>query len=595
MGAASSVLEGSDEDKTVATSPIEVPIKSLPEAIEECVYVHEKFPVIIDPTEKAKLFLKYQTGSFLTSPEFADKDLVNRCLAGCLIHGKTFTASFDSVESLTVDFFDPCNFPKEILSRKHIFEEGICQKIFRPEDGDEPQPSPEFIFILCTISDRIPAEVLQLMHPIKVIEKSSTSKQEGDENEMDIIAGLYGAQEIIRNSKDLTECAFDGDLEGIMGWVEKGYHIESVDGRKHTALSEASCNGHEDVVNFLIEQGADPNAQNDTGRTPLWRASFNGHLNVMKILLEAGADPDVVDKSSMETAFDVAKNDDARDLLSSWDRSRTEELMAKRKAEIHASLEARIRTSAEREELAKQKLRSEAVELAKNKDLEGLKTLLASAAEEAERTNTRPRVTAEARSSTGQSLLSIATQNNDVPMVEFLLGHWKTCDKDRWDLAEGEMSTEAKVFKTNPNGRDLKGWSCACIGVFHESKECLRLLLENGADPSLRSSYNKNAWDLAKDDLDAANKIVRSRAEIRQVLIDWDNKTASKIFGKTSVSAGKSCDCVEEGLDENGSPVVMQKEMEKEMANEKTTKGKGTSTKKKDVKKKSTAKKAKNK
>jgi hypothetical protein len=41
------------------------------------------------------------------------------------------------------------------------------------------------------------------------------------------------------------------------------------------------------------------------------------------------------------------------------------------------------------------------------------------------------RVNAEARSNTGQSLLSIATQNNDAVMVEFLLTHWKTCDVDR--------------------------------------------------------------------------------------------------------------------------------------------------------------------
>jgi hypothetical protein len=57
---------------------------------------------------------------------------------------------------------------------------------------------------------------------------------------------------------------------------------------------------------------------------------------------------------------------------------------------------------------------------------------------------------------------------------------------------------EAKVFKTNPNSRDLKGWSCVCIGIFHESKESLTLLLNHGGDPLLRSSYNKNAWDLAK-------------------------------------------------------------------------------------------------
>lgn len=159
------------------------------------------------------------------------------------------------------------------------------------------------------------------------------------------------------------------------------------------------------------------------------------------------------------------------------------------------------------------------------------------------------------------------------------------------------------MFKTNPNSRDLKGWSCVCIGIFHESKECLKLLLDHGGDPSLRSSYNKNAWDLAKvcgyksayfvlvllgngvvfhltdigfvcfvlwwfsqDDLDAANKVVRSRAEIRQVLIDFDNKNASKLFGKGSACPTKPGCGMEEGLDENGSPIVMQQEMEKELA-----------------------------
>ena len=58
----------------------------LMQAIEESVYVHEKFPLIIDPTGKAKMFLKYQTGSFITQPEFRDAKLINRCLAGCIIH-----------------------------------------------------------------------------------------------------------------------------------------------------------------------------------------------------------------------------------------------------------------------------------------------------------------------------------------------------------------------------------------------------------------------------------------------------------------------------------------------------------------------------
>lgn len=63
------------------------------------------------------------------------------------------------------------------------------------------------------------------------------------------------------------------------------------------------------------------------------------------------------------------------------------------------------------------------------------------------------------------------------------------------------------------NGRDLKGWNPAAIAVFHESKGVLELLLAHGGDPYLKSSYNKTAWDMAQDDLDAAGRVVRSRCE----------------------------------------------------------------------------------
>ena len=61
MGAAASVVPdyvGDDSNR-----PKEFVLRRLPDAIEECLYVHEKFPLIIDPTEQAGRFLKYQSGS----------------------------------------------------------------------------------------------------------------------------------------------------------------------------------------------------------------------------------------------------------------------------------------------------------------------------------------------------------------------------------------------------------------------------------------------------------------------------------------------------------------------------------------------------
>lgn len=74
------------------------------------------------------------------------------------------------------------------------------------------------------------------------------------------------------------------------------------------------------MIEFLIGLGADPNSENDTSRTPVWRASFNGHAECVKILLEAGGDPDCTDKTSMESAYDVAKTEELRQLLVSSTR-----------------------------------------------------------------------------------------------------------------------------------------------------------------------------------------------------------------------------------------------------------------------------------
>jgi ankyrin repeat protein len=163
-----------------------------------------------------------------------------------------------------------------------------------------------------------------------------------------------------------------------------------------------------------------------------------------------------------------------------------------------ANLELRIKSSADREALARNIIRKELVEKAENGDLEGIKELLTMISDEASQSKSKPRATVEVRNDLGQSLLSIAAQHDFEDLALFLLTYWKSIDVDRWDLLEGEISPEAKIFKANPNSRDLKGWTCVCIAVFHNSRKVLKLLLEHGGDPNIRSSYNRNAWDIAR-------------------------------------------------------------------------------------------------
>ena len=115
-------------------------------------------------------------------------------------------------------------------------------------------------------------------------------------------------------------------------------------------------------------------------------------------------------------------------------------------------------------------------------------------------------VNAECRNDRGQTLLSIATQRDDETLVRFLLTHWRevagedysSSTTDRGGVQLSDLPVESRVFYSNPNSRDAKGWTCVCIAIFHDSRRALRLLLDHGGDPSIRSSYNKNAWDLAK-------------------------------------------------------------------------------------------------
>ena len=150
----------------------------------------------------------------------------------------------------------------------------------------------------------------------------------------------------------------------------------------------------------------------------------------------------------------------------------------------------------------------------------------------------RARGTAETRDDRGCSLLAIAAQHNHKELVEFLLTYHKSVDNDNIFLEPGETSMEAKTFKVNVNAKDSKGWNCVAIAVFHNSKDAVRLLLQHGADrepgslvvfvattadhhltsrltATVKNNYNKSAVDLAKDELDAAENVYVSHAEIR--------------------------------------------------------------------------------
>ena len=66
MGAAASVDEAAQPPKPIV-------LKALPDALEHCLYVDERWPLVLDPTEQASRFLRYQRGCFLLGAVWKSK------------------------------------------------------------------------------------------------------------------------------------------------------------------------------------------------------------------------------------------------------------------------------------------------------------------------------------------------------------------------------------------------------------------------------------------------------------------------------------------------------------------------------------------
>ena len=516
-------------------------LTGLQDAMDRAVYEHEKWPLVVDPSGQASRFLKYQRGAFLFAhnPKDMSKENLRRTLVGAMRHGSWLTISFESLEGMEIqNVMSEGHFPPQVLNKGELFKEEVYATLLRPAAGD-PQPieflpRDEMKLVVVTKRAEPPPDTAMEMCVVYVEDPAAKVKANladgGDPDDPEAHARAmaaacdgannasmmlaFGIKETKRNSPELVEAGFDGDRAEIQRLLDKGYHIESEDTHRHTALSEAACQGHNELIAWLINDlGADPNTKNDAGRSPLWRAAFMGHTETVQALLESGADPG--QKAGFEGPFDVAKDDATRAVIEGWDPAETERLMKERKRLIEQKIEARLTTAAEREQYAREKIRKELVDLADAGDTAGVEEYLMNLAAEADRHREKPRGKAELRNDRGLTLLMIAVAKGHYELAEMLLTKYETFDVD----FEG---TERKVFYASVKSRDPKGWNIAQLAVFHKHKKMIALVLKHGADPYKKNSYGKNAFSFAQDVLDAAREVVEDRSEFRQVLEEWE-------------------------------------------------------------------------
>ena len=93
-GAAAAAVE---EDEA---GPVSCTLQEMPEKIDEVVYVSEKWPCVIDTTEQAGRYLRYQRGSFLIaeSPSDMEPEHMRKLLVGALKNGSQMAIRFMTFE-----------------------------------------------------------------------------------------------------------------------------------------------------------------------------------------------------------------------------------------------------------------------------------------------------------------------------------------------------------------------------------------------------------------------------------------------------------------------------------------------------------------
>ncbi|ETV98239.1 hypothetical protein, variant [Aphanomyces invadans] len=481
---------------------IHTTLQGLPAALEKAVYVYEKYPLIIDETGQAAQFFKYQRGCFLLAGNPADVTaaILRRSLVAALRLGTVMTICFDRIAGLELDqFYSDTWFPSQVLDRQEFFKAEVWAQLLRQSEGDPEAslflPSDSFKLVVLCGNIPPPPRTLERMCLVRVqaLDANTTIQDDGGD-----VAAALGLKEVKRNSTDVVEAGFDGDVATMTALVEKGFHIESEDGHRHTALSEAACQGHLEMLQYLLSLGANPNCVNDTGRSPLYRASYNGHVDSVMLLLRAGADPRICTKEG-EKPFDVAKGKETADALSAWPVETTERLLAERREIMDKRLQERLTSHVAREHVAKMRIRDDLIKLASSTAstaADQLKDMLMGLAADAVANSDKPRGTANSRDDRGCTLLAIAAQCDNADVATLLLTHWKQFQDDAHPVvrkARYAKDVYIDVFRAQVNARDMKGWTPIAIAVFHHAKKTARLLLQHGANPRLKNQVRDDA------------------------------------------------------------------------------------------------------
>lgn len=108
--------------------------KTLPQAIDDAVYMSQRWPLVVDPEGKAASFLRYN--SRIVNAMFADEvspGNLRKALVNTLKSGTWLTFNFDVFEGDLSSFFSS-DFPEAVLSVKEVMKDEFLRSLARPEE-----------------------------------------------------------------------------------------------------------------------------------------------------------------------------------------------------------------------------------------------------------------------------------------------------------------------------------------------------------------------------------------------------------------------------------------------------------------------------
>ncbi|CAM1293879.1 PPP1R13B (predicted) [Pycnogonum litorale] len=108
----------------------------------------------------------------------------------------------------------------------------------------------------------------------------------------------------------LLDASLEGELLLVKKTAKKVPNPSAPNDEGITALHNAICAGHFEVVKFLVEYGCDVNAQDSDGWTPLHCAASCNNLPMVKFLVENGACMFATTLSDHETAAEKCEEDE---------------------------------------------------------------------------------------------------------------------------------------------------------------------------------------------------------------------------------------------------------------------------------------------